>query len=115
MDSSGACVYEARYTRSVVVAQVSMKLSTSKRNRIFGRTGASAELFTNFGCTQLLVRSLLEMEKRALLPHEATSRYKIWAVASRILIQVFDRSCDFCQSGLAISKRLEKGRWMLVC
>lgn len=83
-----------------------MKLPIPMRNRIFRLTGASTEFFTYFGCTRLLVHSLLEMEKQALLPHEATSRWKIWAAASRILIQAFDRSCDFCQSGLAKVKKV---------
>lgn len=74
MDSLGGCVYDARYTRSVVVVQISMELPISMQNRIFSMTGASTEFFTYSGCTRSLVHSLLEMEKQALLPHEATSR-----------------------------------------
>lgn len=80
-------MYDARYTRSVVVDQISMKSLISRQTRSLQLTRASAKVFTYFGCTRLPVHSLFEMEKQALLPQEAAWRRRIRAVASRLLIR----------------------------
>lgn len=101
MDSLGGCVYDARYTRSAVVVQISMKSQISRRLRFLELTRARTELFTYFEYTRLLVHSLLKMEKQALLPREGAWRRAILAVASRLSIQLSEKSCSFPWSSLA--------------
>lgn len=68
--SLGGCVYDARYTRSVVQCQHACRMSVDTTPV----TSPSLAVATYFGCTRSPVHSLScpKLEKKVLLPPGAT-------------------------------------------